>query len=114
MKTLIVYYVKVFEDGSQEHDIVEIPDKIEAMHKLVGGWLEHVQPVGLSPQIDLWCNEEGLLQGLPIHPNPFWHEPIAGNYFLARHDKEGNTISLTPEDLTEIIVKMKFWRGDFS
>ena len=34
-----------------------------AVQKIVGGYIEHVDiQVG-----DLWCNEEGLLQGLPIN-----------------------------------------------
>ena len=40
----------------------------EVIQKAVGGWYEHVHPVGLRPPFCMMVNEEGLLQNLPVNP----------------------------------------------
>lgn len=74
--------------------IEDIPDTLEAMQGLVDGYLEHVTlPQGLS----LWCNEEGLLKGMPFN-RYMYGIPIAGDFFLTRANGP-ETASVRQEDL---------------
>ena len=48
----------------QPPEVCNIPNTLEAMQSLVGGYIQLV-PIGLG--IDLLCNEEGLLLKLPVN-----------------------------------------------
>lgn len=71
---------------------------LEDMQKIVGGLIERVQ---LPHNIDLWLNEEGMINGLDINimilwsDNPAYQQPIYGPIFLASYDDNGETNSLT-------------------
>lgn len=112
MSTILVYHAEVSED-EEVHSVKYINSGLKNMQDLVGGYLEVIRPAGLPNGIDMWINEEGRLINLPCHRNPFYHEPIFGNWFLARHNDAGDTVSLTMNDIAEIVIRMKFWRGDF-
>lgn len=74
-----------------------IPRGLEAMQQQVGGYIEMVT---LEEGIDLVCNEEGKLQGLPANRViPELRDTIRGDFFISRHDDEGETIDLTDEDV---------------
>lgn len=74
-----------------------IPRGLEAMQKLVGGYIEMVT---LEEGIDLVCNEEGKLQGLPANRDiPELRDTIRGDFFISRHDEEGETVDLTDADV---------------
>lgn len=91
---LRVLYVKVGEAPR----IIEITHTLEAMQGLVGGLVECVQ---LADGVDLWCHEEALLQEQP-RPNRFVRElghDIYGDFFLARCNSEGETVSVTEPDI---------------
>ena len=47
-------------DGAVE--MRRIPNTLEALQELVGGYIEHVE---FTPEIGILCNEEGRLEGLP-------------------------------------------------
>lgn len=81
---------------------IEVDHSLESMQRLVGGFIECIQ---LQDGIDLWCNEEGQLLDLPLIQDLVSGRVIAGDYFFARHDSEGNTISLTDEDCALILSK---------
>ena len=72
--------------------------RLKAMQAIVGGLIQAIQ---IGP-VDLWLNEEGLLLDLPLRQTPWWPDPIAGDFFFARHDGEGNTASLTEADMRAI------------
>ena len=88
--------------------VEELPKGLQHMQGLVGGFVECV---ALSSEIDLWCNEEFLLNdsapnrlvarangsGLSIH----------GDFFLASHDDEGNTIGLTESQQSKWLDEMR-------
>jgi hypothetical protein len=96
-----VLKVTHLESGIAVVTVEELPEpddgvRLHKMQSLVGGLIEHV-PTDIG--LDLWCNEEGLLLGLPLHRTPFTVQPIAGDYFLAATDEEGYTVGLTDAEI---------------
>lgn len=81
----------------------DIPDTLEAMQKVVGGYIQAVYP--FEEPVALICNEEGKLNGLPLN-RALWDEDgnlydiISGTFFLyaAPPDAE-NFQSLSEEQL---------------
>lgn len=74
-----------------------IPRGLEAMQQQVGGYIEMVT---LEDGIDLVCNEEGKLDGLPVNRRiPEIRDTVRGDFFISRHDDEGETVDLTDEDV---------------
>ena len=74
-----------------------IPRGLEAMQQQVGGYIEMVT---LEDGIDLVCNEEGKLDGYPINRRiPEIRDTVRGDFFISRHDDEGETVDLTDEDV---------------
>jgi len=102
--------------------IEEIDTGLDAMQKIVGGYVECLV---LDRHVDLWCNEDGSAMGLPLNrrfaarapelpsgldfaiflapdladPGQMGEHRIHGDFFLARHDGDGGTLSLTDEDI---------------
>lgn len=97
---------------------------LEALQRIVGGF---VQCITLDDGLDLWCNEDGVGQGLELNrciptvgrriPGGFEFvidatdgkgakagEPaewrIHGDFFIARSTPDGELASVTDEDLT--------------
>lgn len=87
----------------------EFEHSLEAMQTLVGGNIECINigrmtRFGGKDNVDLWCNEEGKLVGLPLNlrgpVDPlFPHDIIAGDFFLASN-RNCSVISLS-EKLVE-------------
>ena len=73
MRTVIVPV-----DG--EAYVTEIPNTLENMQELVGGY---IQTARLTLGIDIVCNEEGHIMGLPENRN---FPAIVGTFFLIRND----------------------------
>ncbi len=111
MNNLIVYSVEILDLGVEVHRVLTIDHSLESMQSLVGGHLECIVPEGLPKGIDMWINEEGRLIPLPPSYTPFFYETIFGSYFLARHDGQGETISLTKEDLKAIVERARIVKG---
>ena len=90
-----------------------IEHSLENMQKLVGGHIECVAFSGspiLGRGVDLWCNEEGKLLGLSQNRMfPDGTDLIAGTFFLAAHDGEGETVGLTDEEVREVIAALEAW-----
>lgn len=86
---------------------VRIDGSLEAMQKLVGGYIEYVAlPNGLA----LICNEEGLLHELTMHHAVVLDDgrymPISGDFFVCRSE-DADLVSIKGEDfvkLAELIV----------
>jgi hypothetical protein len=60
----------------------------------VGGLLDCVS---LSETTDLWLNDEGLLLELPFNRLVVADGralPVVGDFYVAAHDGEGNTVSI--------------------
>lgn len=89
--------------------IKEVPNTLDAVQELVGGYLEAVYlPYGII----LMANEEGMLMDLPVNfytvvlnmegkmkPTATIH----GNVFFTSSDTSGEFISLTEEQIDYII-----------
>jgi len=87
----------------------DVDANLESYQSLVGGYIECLR---LTPRIDCWLNEEGKLNGLHLTAIVLDHdgEPvdvIAGPFFLASHDDEGNTVGLDGETLPEAVAALR-------
>jgi hypothetical protein len=101
MAKIKVYSLPVGEKGR----IKEIENDLATFQSEVGGYIE-ILSVDKECILDLTCNEEGKINGLPL--NRAWIfegevvEVIAGNCFITRHDSEGNSISIEESDIPKI------------
>ncbi len=95
-----VIKVMVVAPNKARPTLLEIKNELNEMQKIVGGYIERVIYEGF----DLFCNEEGKLEGLPLN-RPLYDsdgkmvEIIAGQFFISAADSEGNQRSLTDEEI---------------
>lgn len=78
-----------------------------SLRVLQGAVAGYVQAIDLTPQVTMWINEEGKLEGLPLnfHGTMFWSasfgfgtDQIVGDIVLTGGtDEEGDTLGLSPE-----------------
>ena len=81
--------------------VQEFPDTLEAMQKIVGGYIQAVYP--FSEPVAVVCNEEGRILGLPFNrplmdENGLPYDVLCGTFFIAGVDGEHFT-SLTEEQI---------------
>jgi hypothetical protein len=80
---------------------------LEDMQTIVGGWITTALTMpsnhraGVS--VDVFCNDEGLLVGLPIN----WARgtdmsPLAGNLVITASDSNGETIDVIDGEVRDI------------
>lgn len=88
---------------------VEADKTGEAISREVGGFFDVVR---LPDNYDLWVNDEGLIEKLPLNVRAcllvarLWDEDpknivLVGNAVLAKSDKGGHTVSV-PEEMAEV------------
>lgn len=72
------------------------PPHYDVIQKAVGGWYEHVHPVGLDRPYSMMVNEEGLLLGLPVNQlgsklygTPLHGQPIVGDVVFLKDGYDG-------------------------
>ena len=83
-------------------EVREIDQSLEAMQAVVGRYVECPTSAFYGNGIDLWCNEEGKINGMEINhrkANPIPGDILCGTYFLSRHTPSGKTKSLTDKDI---------------
>lgn len=78
-------------------EVRSIPNTLEAMQEIVGGW---IQVVTVGNSYILVCNEEGRMMNLP--PNPYLPSYV-GPVFLCR--SEGEEFTGVDEDDIEKYVR---------
>ena len=67
--------------------------------------------------LDIYCDDEGLFKEinrpsiLTFNKNGQLVEQIVGNVFIVSHDDEGNTISLTDEEVEAVLSAVKVMVG---
>lgn len=83
--------------------IAVIPNTVEAMKEIVGGFFEHHQ---LEDDVYLVCNDVGMNIGLPLNHRFVLREPIAGTFFVCRI-RGGEYWSLTEDEAER-------WQKEFS
>jgi hypothetical protein len=94
-----VVYVPV---GEPPRTLV-VEDTLEAAQKLVGGMID---VVGLGAGFTVTCNDEGVSLGLPQNGCG-----LLGPYFFGRADGEGNSVSLTDDDVSKVLAYWASYRG---
>ena len=99
--------LRVNTDFTTEVLIIE-PDGYTPLRHAVGGL---IQAVDLSPNMTMWCNEEGKLMGLTpsIIGTYMWEKTfgmtdiIVGNVvFTGGTDEDGETLGLEPKQLYKL------------
>ena len=67
--------------------------------------------------LDIYCDDEGLFKEinrpsiLTFNKNGQLVEQIVGNVFIVSHDDDGNTISLTDEEVEAVLSAVKVMAG---
>ena len=98
--------MRVYGYTKDNQGFMEIENSLQAEQKFVGGLIECT---ALTEDIDLVCNEEGLLLDLaPRIAIPESKTIIAGDCFICRHDRQGNFQSIKESDLELINSKVKY------
>jgi len=95
------------------------PPHYDVIKEAVGGWYEHVHPMGLDRPYSMMVNEEGLLLGLPmnrlgseLYGTPKHGQPIVGDIVFLKdgyHGGEPDTVGMTEDEaqrLGDKFVKM--------
>lgn len=85
--------------------VVEVVPTLTALQALVGGGCIEVVPIGRDG-LELVCDEEGKLKGLPWNLEIFGgQDVVAGDAFLMRHDRKGEPASVTDTDVARFVGK---------
>ena len=95
------------------------PPHYDVIQKAVGGWCEHVHPMGLDRPYSMMVNEEGLLLGLPmnrlgseLYGTPTHGQPIVGDVIFLKDGYDGgepDVVGMTEDEaqaLGDKFVKM--------
>jgi len=80
----------------------------------VGGYIEHVPVVITSPEtkavyfLDLWVNEEGLLQRLPqnVRATMLTNQFLVGDVVITQTNEDGDTIPLSDDALKALMWEL--------
>lgn len=86
-------------------------DSYKFLKNSVDGYIERVPLMYFdNVGIDVWCNEEGKLVGLKpsiaLTYDGYIYDYLVGNVVFTRHTEDGNTTSLTDDDIK--FIKDKF------
>lgn len=87
----------------QKPRLVEIPDTLEAMQKIVGGYIEEYMP--FDDEVAIICNEEGKMNGLPLNRAIYADgskeisDIIAGDFFIAYAPVDSENFKGLPKNL---------------
>jgi hypothetical protein len=86
-----------------------INNELSELQAIVGGHIELVY----YDQFELFCNEEGKLEGLPLNrplydENGKMVEVLAGQFFITKGDKNGDLRDLTDEEIAKAIELFTF------
>lgn len=111
---MTTYLLKVATNGSMTRIAFDKAKSYDQLSNAVGGYLEAV-PCPNNGGHDLYCNEEGKLEGLPLNPvmTRFWRARLATDDFLvgdcvfANCDEEGETLGLTAEECDALEAQLK-------
>lgn len=89
-------------------EVTDISRILESKKEFIGGPLTYVS---VTPNIDMWLNDEGKLQGLEqnmillLHSRPF--DIVCGNVFFASHNEEGETIGLNDSQIETLMSRLR-------
>ena len=80
--------------------VEEIEKGLTPMQNIVGGYIEGIP---LDGTLILYCNEDGRLHGLPHNRYAIGHD-ICGDFFVGAVDQKGESVSLTDEEVQQVIA----------
>lgn len=89
-----------------------IPNKLESMNALVGGYIEIIR-IGYTEtggSIAITLNEEGKLMNLPFNKVVHWlggSDVLVGTFFITAFNMQGDNITLSDSECEKIIKKFK-------
>ncbi len=84
---------------------VEIPDTLDAMQELVGGYIEEYMP--FDDEVAIIVNEEGKLKGLPPNRAIFAEDSkqiadvLVGDFFIVKSPVDSDKYQSLPKDLAK-------------
>ena len=103
-----VFAMRCSENNVFKGRIEEIENTLKAKQKFVGGYIQNVVVNG----IDVICNDEGKLKGLPA--NRVWVEDdtelidvFVGNIMACNHDSKGNYTDIKESDIPKLLDALK-------
>ena len=85
--------------------MVEIPDTLDAMQELVGGYIEEYMP--FDDEVAIIVNEEGKLNGLPPNRAIFTEDGkqiadvLVGDFFIVKAPVDAEKYMSLPKDMAE-------------
>ena len=85
--------------------MVEIPDTLDAMQELVGGYIEEYMP--FDDEVAIIVNEEGKLNGLPPNRAIFAEnskqiaDVLVGDFFIVKSPVDSDKYQSLPKDLAK-------------
>jgi hypothetical protein len=99
-------WVVIVKDGTLVLEKVEpeTPLTLEYMQSIVGGYIEIAErfEAGDTP-LEVYCNEEGKLMGLPLNVFRLDGEPLVGTLLIVTDNPStGDTIPLTLEEAQRV------------
>lgn len=88
------------------------PPSYDVLREAVGGWYEHVRPMGLNRPYSMMVNEEGLLHGLPLNAlgsalygTHLHGQPIVGDIVIVKdgyYDGEPDVVGMTEDEAQKL------------
>lgn len=109
----------VVNTKNEIHRVEYDPPHYDVIKEAVGGWYEHVHPMGLERPYSMMVNEEGLLLGLPmnrlgseLYGTPRHGQPIVGDIVFLKDGYDGgepDVVGMTEDEaqrLGDKFVKM--------
>ncbi len=108
-KKILTYQMRVSNDGTQyKGALVDIDNTLEAKQEYVGGLIQVLCING----IDIICNDEGKLMGLPVNRVLLDEKNnildiFVGNILCCRHNDDGDFTDISPDDIETIERMLK-------
>lgn len=85
--------------------VEEIPDGLDGLYSVIGSPVEMLR---VTAELDLWFNEHGRLNGMVPNRRAGDYD-IFGPMLIARRTDDGDTISLTDEDIARWLPECAGW-----
>ena len=99
--------IAVVKKPYKKPEKVEIPNTLEALQSIVGGLITSADLPKINDVFG-FCNDEGLLMGLdPNIYRPEYGDAIVGPIVYVGGDNDGNSISLTPEQIKRVTAYLE-------
>lgn len=80
--------------------VKEIPNTLEAMEDIVGGWIKNVTigETEKGARVGIVVNEEGKFHDLPFNRRIIHFDVLVGTFFITAYNLAGDAVSLSNEE----------------